>query len=120
LAYLPFFPLASGVLTGKYVRGESPAVDTRLHRWGDRAGELLTDANFDMVDSLRAWAEARDHDVLDLAVAWLVAKPFVTSVIAGATRPSQVAANAAAARWTLSAADVAEVDALGAAAQRAG
>jgi aryl-alcohol dehydrogenase-like predicted oxidoreductase len=112
LAYLPFFPLASGLLTGKYRRGEKPPEGTRLQRWGDRAAGVLTDKAFDQVDALAAWAGARGHSVLDLAIAWLAAKPTVASVIAGATQVSQVDANVAAADWVLSPEEVAEVDQL--------
>ncbi len=112
IAYLPFFPLASGMLTGKYARGEAPPPGTRLERWGERAAGMLDDATFDKVDALSAWAAGRDHSMLDLAFAWLAAKPMVASVIAGATKPEQVRANVAAGDWTLSPEDVAEVDAL--------
>ncbi len=112
IAYLPFFPLASGLLTGKYRRGEKPAEGTRLQRWGDRAAGVLTDEAFDQVDALTAWAAARGHSVLDLAFAWLAAKPTVASVIAGATQVSQVEANVAAGDWVLSPEEVAEVDQL--------
>jgi aryl-alcohol dehydrogenase-like predicted oxidoreductase len=112
IVYLPYFPLASGVLTGKYVRGEKPPVGTRLERWGERAAGALTDATFDKVDPLAAWAAKHDHSVLDLAFAWLIAKPQVASVIAGATTPGQVAANAAAGQWALSAEQIVEIDAL--------
>ena len=111
-SYLPYFPLASGLLTGKYSRGEAPPEGTRLHRWGDRAAGSLTDANFDIVDSLSAWAKDHGHSVLELAIAWLIAKPCIGSVIAGATKPEQVSANAAAAEWTLTPGEVAEVDAM--------
>jgi aryl-alcohol dehydrogenase-like predicted oxidoreductase len=110
ISYLPYFPLARGLLSGKYTRGESPPEGTRLHRFGERAQGSLTDANFDVVDALRAWAEDHGHSVLELAIAWLAAKPFVGSVIAGATKPEQVSANAAAGEWTLSAAEVSEVE----------
>jgi aryl-alcohol dehydrogenase-like predicted oxidoreductase len=112
IAYLPYFPLASGMLTGKYKRGEQPAEGTRLHRWGPRAAGALTDEAFDKVDALTAWAADHGHSILDLAFAWLAAKSTVASVIAGATKVGQVAANAAAGEWTLSAAEVAEVDAI--------
>jgi aryl-alcohol dehydrogenase-like predicted oxidoreductase len=112
LAYLPYFPLASGLLTGKYRRGEAAPEGTRLQRWGDRAGGALSDESFDTVDALTAWAEARDHSLLDLAFAWLLADPQIPSVIAGATRPDQVRANVAAGAWRLSPDEVAEVDAL--------
>src|SRR5579872_5919935 len=76
LSYLPYFPLASGLLTGKYTRGEAPPEGTRMHRWGERAAGALSDANFDVVDALSAWARDHGHSVLDLAFAWLAAKPY--------------------------------------------
>lgn len=114
LSYLPYFPLASGLLTGKYRRGEAPPEGTRMHRWGERAAGALNDANFDVVDALSAWAEDHGHSVLDLAFAWLAAKPYIGSVIAGATKPEQVSANARAGEWVLSDDEVTEVDALSA------
>jgi aryl-alcohol dehydrogenase-like predicted oxidoreductase len=113
LAYLPFFPLASGLLTGKYTRGEPPPAGTRLDKWGaDRAKGVMTDQNFDSVDALTAWANDRGHSVLELAIAWLAARPVVASVIAGATSPAQVAANAKAGEWRLTPDEVGEVDSL--------
>ena len=112
ITYLPFFPLASGMLTGKYTRGETPASGTRMQRWGERASGLLSDQNFEVVDALSAWAASHDHSLLDLAFAWLIEKPVIPSVIAGATKADQVRANAAAGGWHLSAEDAAEVDAL--------
>ncbi len=112
LAYLPYFPLASGMLTGKYTRGEAPGAGTRIQRWGERASGLLSDQNFEVVDALSAWAASHDHSLLDLAFAWLIEKPVIPSVIAGATKPDQVRANAATAGWRLTAEDAAEVDAL--------
>jgi aryl-alcohol dehydrogenase-like predicted oxidoreductase len=114
LAYLPYFPLASGLLTGKYHRGEKPPEGTRLHNWGDRAAGMLTDETFDKVDALTAWASGQGHALLDLAFAWLLAKSPVTSVIAGATAVEQVRANVAAGEWELSPEQVAEVDRLAA------
>jgi aryl-alcohol dehydrogenase-like predicted oxidoreductase len=114
IAYLPFFPLASGMLTGKYHRGQAPPEGTRLAAWGDRATSILADGNFDIVDRLAGWAGERSHTLLDLAFAWLLAKPMVASVIAGATSAAQVRANAAVA-WDLTPEEVAEVDALAAA-----
>jgi aryl-alcohol dehydrogenase-like predicted oxidoreductase len=112
IGYMPFFPLASGLLTGKYDRNSPAPEGTRLDRWGARLGGMLSAENFDVVEALTAWAEARDHSLLELAFAWLLAKPAVTSVIAGATKASQVAANAAAGEWRLGADEVAEVDAI--------
>lgn len=112
LGFLPFFPLASGLLTGKYRRGEAPPEGTRLAAWGRRGQDALSDRNFEKLEKLTAFAEARDKGLLDLAFAWLLGQPAVSSVIAGATRPEQVQANAAAADWTLTPAEVEEVTAL--------
>ena len=114
LGFLPYFPLASGLLSGKYRRGAPPPPDTRLGSggWGS---DRLTDANLASVERLTEVAEARGHTVLELAVAWLLARPAVASVIAGATRAEQVRANAAAAAWRLTDDDLAAVEqALGA------
>ncbi len=112
LAYLPYFPLASGLLTGKYRRDEDPAEGTRLHRWGGRASGALTTENFDKVERLTAWADKQGHSILELAFAWLLAHPVVSSVIAGATTVEQVRSNAAAHSWLLTPEERAEVDAL--------
>jgi aryl-alcohol dehydrogenase-like predicted oxidoreductase len=114
LGMLPFFPLASGLLTGKYVRGEAPPEGTRLAAWGPRGAAALNDKNFDRLDRLSAWADERGKTLLDLAFAWLLGNPVVSSVIAGATRPEQVSANAAAAAWKLTPDEVGEVTKLAA------
>jgi aryl-alcohol dehydrogenase-like predicted oxidoreductase len=95
LGFLPYFPLASGLLTGKYRRGGEPPAGTRL------AGrpERLTDAAFDAVERLERFAEERGVSLLEVAIGALAAQPAVASVIAGATRPEQVDANVAAAAW---------------------
>ena len=100
LGFLPFFPLGSGLLSGKYRRGEAPPEGTRLAAWGSRGAAALSDRNFDKVEKLEAWANARGHTILDLAFAWLLGHPVVSSVIAGATSPEQVQANAATAALT--------------------
>jgi len=105
LGFLPFFPLASGLLTGKYRRGEAVPEGTRLAAWGARGQAALNDRNLDRVETLEAWAKERGHTLLELAFAWLLAHPAVSSVIAGATRPDQVKDNAAAATWALSVQD---------------
>jgi len=112
LGMLPFFPLASGLLSGKYRRGEAPPADTRLAAWGARGQAALSDKNFGKLEALSAYAEARSHDLLELAFAWLLGHGVVSSVIAGATRPEQVKANAAAANWKLTPEEVAEVSEL--------
>jgi aryl-alcohol dehydrogenase-like predicted oxidoreductase len=111
LAFLPYFPLASGLLTGKYRRGEAPARGTRLSMMPeDRVSQVLTDANFERVERLSAWAAQRGRTILELAFAWLVVQPTMASVIAGATSPEQVRANAAAVEWRLGPDDLAEID----------
>ena len=113
LAFVPYFPLASGVLSGKYKRGAQPPAGTRLAGMpADRQDQLLSDAVMNRVEALDAWAQAHGHTLLDLAFAWLLARPVVASVIAGATKPEQVAANAAAADWNLGPDDLAEIDAV--------
>jgi aryl-alcohol dehydrogenase-like predicted oxidoreductase len=112
MAYLPYFPLASGLLTGKYQRGVDPAEGTRLRRWGGRGTALLSEENFDKVERLTAWADPRGHSLLELAFAWLLAHPVVSSVIAGATKVEQVRSNMAAASWVLSPKERLEVDEL--------
>ena len=113
LALLPYFPLASGLLTGKYQRDTPPPEGTRLAQLPEeRSSRILSDRNFDVVDRLDAWATARDHTILELAFAWLLAQPNLASVIAGATSPEQIQANAAAAEWVLSPDELAEVDQL--------
>ena len=110
LGILPYFPLASGFLTGKYRPGEDAAEGTRLAAWGARAGGVLTEANFARLGRLEAWASEREHRVLDLAIGWLASQPQVASVISGATKPEQVEANVAAASgWRLTPEEVAEV-----------
>ncbi len=102
LGILPYFPLASGMLTGKYTRGEAPPQGSRLEQWGGRAAAALSDKNFEIVENLTAFAAERDHSLLELAFSWLASLPYISSVIAGATTPDQVEANAAAADWQLS------------------
>ena len=111
LAFLPYFPLASGLLTGKYRQGESPPEGSRISKSG-RFAELLSEHNLAIVEDLISFAEARDHTILDLAVSWLLARPIVASVISGATKPEQVRSNADAASWSLTEEELAEIDAI--------
>jgi aryl-alcohol dehydrogenase-like predicted oxidoreductase len=113
LGVLPYFPLASGLLTGKYRRGEPAPDGTRLSMLPEeRASRVMSDENFDQVDQLAAFAAERDRTLLELAFAWLAVQPALTSVIAGATKPEQVAANVAAVDWTLSDADLSQLERL--------
>ena len=100
VAYVPYFPLSSGLLTGKYQRGEPAPEGTRL------AGRTIEDARFDRVEALERFAEERGHTLLELAISALASTPGITSVIAGATKPEQVRANAAAGSWHLSEEDL--------------
>jgi len=109
LAFIPFFPLASGILTGKYRKGRPRPEGTRI-KPGSRFEKLLTEENLDRIEKLVAFAESRDHTLLDLAFAWLLAHPPVASVIAGAMSPEQVRTNAGAAGWRLSAEEIVEID----------
>jgi len=104
---LPYYPLENGFLTGKYRRNEDAPAGTRLAA-NDRG--MFTDKNFDILDGLIAFAEARDHTVLDLAFSWLLANKAVSSVIAGATKIEQVITNSKAAAWDLTTEEVDEVN----------
>jgi aryl-alcohol dehydrogenase-like predicted oxidoreductase len=113
LGFVPYFPLASGMLTGKYRRNQAPPDGTRLSGLpADRRDDALSDKVFDRVEALDAYARDHGHTLLELAISWLLARPAVTSVIAGATRPEQVDANAAAASWTLTDDNLREIDAV--------
>jgi aryl-alcohol dehydrogenase-like predicted oxidoreductase len=112
LGLLPYFPLASGLLTGKYQRGEKPPADSRLAAWGPRGERMLSDENFDIVEKLQAFATERGKTMLDLAFGWLASHEYVPSVIAGATKPEQVESNVKAAEWKLTPEEMAEVDKL--------
>lgn len=111
IAFLPYFPLGSGLLTGKYRQGQPPPQGTRLTSGGRFSGRL-EGANMDLVERFAQFAAARGRTLLELAISWLVAQPAVASVIPGATSPQQVRANAAAAGWRLAAAELAAVNAL--------
>ena len=107
---LPFYPLASGFLTGKYERGHTPPPEGRITKGKRYAEKWLTDANWDMLEHLEAFASTRGHTMLELAFSWLAAQPVVSSIIAGATKPEQLEANIKAAGWTLSPEELAEID----------
>ncbi|SFT00212.1 aldo/keto reductase [Saccharopolyspora flava] len=109
LGVIPYFPLASGLLTGKYRKGETFPEGSRFDTLSFLADKVVNDENFDEVERLTAFAEERDHTILELAIAWLIAQEDVSSVITGATRPEQVHANVAAARWRLTEQDLTEL-----------
>jgi aryl-alcohol dehydrogenase-like predicted oxidoreductase len=108
IGLLPFFPLASGLLTGKYRRGEAAPQGSRIQAW--KRESVLTDETFDVLEELEAFAAERSITVLEVAIGGLAAKSTVSSVIAGATTPEQVAANVKAGQWQPSAEDRAEID----------
>ena len=108
VAFLPYFPLANGLLTGKYRKGKLFPESSRAK---DAFGpKIFTDANLERAEALIAFAESRGRSLLDLAFSWLASRPEVCSVIAGAKTPEQVRANSVAAAWKLTTADLAELD----------
>jgi aryl-alcohol dehydrogenase-like predicted oxidoreductase len=109
IAYLPYFPLESGLLTGKYRLGEHAPAGTRIAEGGSLASKF-TEENLATIERLIAFAESRHHTLLELAFSWLLRYSVVASVIAGATRPDQVRANAAAASWKLTPEDIEAID----------
>ena len=110
LGLLPFFPLASGLLTGKYRRGEAAPDDTRFGKVPRLRDRYVTPHNEEIVERLQAFAQARGHTMLELAFSWLAARPQVASVIAGATRVEQVEQNVKAIGWSLGAEEMTEID----------
>jgi aryl-alcohol dehydrogenase-like predicted oxidoreductase len=112
MAYLPYYPLASGLLTGKYRLGQPLPEGTRLREPQAHYAKFLERENLETVERLITFAEARGRSILELAFAWLLSFPAVSSVIAGARSPEQARSNAAAVGWRLNAADVDEVNAL--------
>ena len=111
VGFVPYFPLAGGFLTGKYQRNEPPPAGSR----GETDGyvqEYMTDANYDKVEKLTAWAAARDRSTTELAEAWLLAQPQVCSVISGATKLEHLLHNVKAADWALTSEDVEEINAI--------
>jgi aryl-alcohol dehydrogenase-like predicted oxidoreductase len=112
LGLLPYFPLASGLLTGKYKRDEAPPEGTRFAEWKSIVDRYATKANWDAIERLQKFCTKRNHSLLELAISWLLSKPAVSSVIAGATRPEQLEQNAAAGNWRLTPEELAEIDRL--------
>jgi aryl-alcohol dehydrogenase-like predicted oxidoreductase len=110
VAFLPYFPLASGVLSGKYSRGVAPSEDSRLASQPAKQEQFLTPQTFDLLEALTSFAKERSHTLLELAFAWLLSLGPVSSVIAGAMTPDQMRINAAAGQWRLTADDITELD----------
>ena len=111
VGFVPYYPLAGGFLTGKYRRGE-PAPEGSRGEFSAQVQQYMQDTHYDTVDRLQSWAEARGHGLNELAQAWLLAQPQVSSVITGATKLEHLLANVKAVEWTLTAEEVAEVNAL--------
>jgi aryl-alcohol dehydrogenase-like predicted oxidoreductase len=108
IAFIPYFPLANGMLTGKYRKNQPPPEGSRIATgWN---AKLMNDEVLDKVEKLIAFAESRSHTILELAFSWLLTREAVSSVIAGATKPEQVRANANAAVWDLTEADLEDVN----------
>jgi aryl-alcohol dehydrogenase-like predicted oxidoreductase len=114
IGLLPYYPLASGLLTGKYKRGAPLPADSRFAVITERdyVGQFMTDTNMSRVEALTAFAQQRGYRLLDIAMSWIAQRPLVASVIAGATKPEQVEANVKAAAFKLTADDLKEIDKL--------
>jgi aryl-alcohol dehydrogenase-like predicted oxidoreductase len=112
LGLLPYFPLASGLLTGKYKRDAAMPEGARLTLTQRLSDRYMTERNWAIVEKLEAFCAERERTMLELAFSWLAARPCVSSVIAGATKPAQLELNVTAADWKLSAEDLAEIDRL--------
>ena len=110
MGLLPYFPLASGLLTGKYRRAAALPPGSRLAKNAGLAARFINERNWRVSGELAAFAARRGHSMLELAFGWLLREPDVASVIAGATAPEQIEQNVRAAGWTLSADDLAEID----------
>jgi aryl-alcohol dehydrogenase-like predicted oxidoreductase len=112
LGLLPYFPLASGILSGKYKRGTPAPENSRMATWQRLTDKYLTEANWDTLDRLSGFCKRNGHTLLELALSWLLAQPTVSSVIAGATKPEQVEQNVNASGWRPTQDELAEVDRL--------
>jgi aryl-alcohol dehydrogenase-like predicted oxidoreductase len=112
LGMLPYFPLASGFLTGKYRRGAEAPSGTRLAMMAPMAKQVMTEQNFAILGRLEEFARGRGHTLVELAMSWLACQPVVSSVISGATRPEQVTENVKACGWKLTHEEMKEVDSI--------
>ena len=112
LAYLPYFPLASGLLTGKYRQGEDPSEGRLARVPKERRDQLMSDRAFAIIEELETFAATRQRSLLEIAMSWLAADEVIASVIAGATKPEQVRANVGAVGWEMTAEEVTEIAAI--------
>ena len=108
---LPYFPLESGLLSGKYKRGEKADPDTRFGKWGG-GGIFATDELFAIVEKIEAYGNEIGRSVLEIAIGWLATQPTVSSVIAGVTKPEQIRQNVAAASWSPSEEELGKIRAI--------
>jgi aryl-alcohol dehydrogenase-like predicted oxidoreductase len=110
MGFLPFYPLAAGVLTGKYHKGGAIPAGTRLDKMDHLVARFFNDETMDIVEALRDFADARGRTLLELSFAWLASRDVIPSIIAGTSRPEQVEANVAAVEWQLTDDEVDEID----------
>lgn len=110
VGFVPFFPLESGLLSGKYTLGQPLPEGSRLQAWGDRATRFINDERLAVVASLMEFASERGHTILELAISWLASNQQIATIIAGATSPEQVTANARAASWEMTADDLTTIE----------
>jgi aryl-alcohol dehydrogenase-like predicted oxidoreductase len=110
MAFLPFYPLAAGVLTGKYRKGGAVPEGTRLDKVPHLAPRFFNEETMEIVEGLRAFAEARGRSLLELSFSWLASREVIPSIIAGASRPEQIAANVAAVEWELTDDEIGEIN----------
>lgn len=110
VSVIPYSPLAGGFLTGKYIKGKEKEAEGRLSRQNERTRKLFVDQNWEKLVKLEGFAKDREHTVGELAMAWLLSKPWICSVIAGSTKIEQVSANVAACDWKLTADEVSEIE----------
>ena len=110
ISIIPWFPLAAGFLTGKYKRGEPPPAGTRFGSNPAFYSRMITDAQYDILDKLQAFAGEHGHTMTELAISWLISHPWLGPVIAGVTRTGQITANVKAAEWKLTADEMVQLD----------
>jgi aryl-alcohol dehydrogenase-like predicted oxidoreductase len=108
--FLPFYPLASGFLTGKYRRAEALPAEGRITKGKRYSDKWLTEEHWTVLEQLEAFCKSRGRTMVELAFSWLAAQPVISSIIAGATKPEQLDANINAANWKLTAEELAEID----------
>ena len=112
IGVIPWGPLGGGFLTGKYHKGETPSPEWRLYKPRLMYALIFTERNWSMLPKFQAFVDERGHTMFELAIAWLLSKQWISTVIAGSKKLEQLKANVAAANWKLTAEEIAEVDAM--------